>query len=400
MLTRSYPEGVAWLTEAERELDRLGHLQGLERALDRLAFAAIQQGAYADATAAAERHLAIATKAEDQREVSDALNNLALVAWDAGRHDEALALLRRSLAAAAEAGHERGRGRIANDLATLHAERGDHADAVGYLREGLSVAQRIGDRWVAALCIANAAQLYLDRGEYDQAARYSAHALEVALELGDWGLITGGVWRFAAIAAARGEQRQAEGLLERAASLARAIGASFSVHESLYQQAKLLADAGRLEEAERTNQGILEAAAEADARTRLRAELLSIRLRVALGRLGRTAALARLEAMGAAASDTGEQAAIWETIWQVDPTREAARERAASLYRAHYEQAQTVECRDAYARLTGVELPPGPPLPPLLEPTDDRWVESDADALLRKVDEAASELERTAPGRR
>jgi hypothetical protein len=115
---------------------------------------------------------------------------------------------------------------------------------------------------------------------------------------------------------------------------------------------------------------------------------------VALGRLDRTAALVRLEAMGAATTETGEQAAIWETIWQVDPTREDARQHAADLYRAHYEQAQTVECREAYARLTGIELPPGPPLPSPLEPLDDERAELDADALLRKVDEAARELER------
>jgi hypothetical protein len=78
-------------------------------------------------------------------------------------------------------------------------------------------------------------------------------------------------------------------------------------------------------------------------RPRLRAELLSIRLRVALGRLDRTAAINRLEAMSAASDEAGEQTAVWETTWRVDP---------------------------------------------------------DADALLRKVDEAASELERTAPGRR
>jgi predicted ATPase/class 3 adenylate cyclase len=400
MLRRSYPEGVAWLTEAARELDRLGDLQGLETALDRLAFAAIQQGEYADAAAAAERHLAIATRAGDLRGSSDALNNLGLVAWDAGRRDKALALLRRSLAAAVEAGHERGRGRIANDLASLHAERGDHADAVGYLGQALAVAQRIGDRWVIALCIANAAQLYLDRGEYDQAARHGAHALGVALELGDRVLITVGVGRYAAIAVASGQQRQAEQLLERAAALARATGDSFSLHESLYLQARLLADTGRLEEAERSNREILEATAEADARTRLRAELLSIRLRVALGLLEPAAAHTRLEAMRAATTETGEQAAVLETIWQVDPTREDARQRAADLYRDHYEQAQTVECREAYARLTGIELPPGPPLPSPLEPFDDGRAELDADALLRKVDEAASELERKAPGRR
>jgi tetratricopeptide (TPR) repeat protein len=335
MLTRSYPEGVGWLAEAAQELEGLGDWRGLATALDRLAFAAIQQGAYKDAAAAAERQLAIATRVGDHRDASAALHNLGLVAWDAGRRDEALELLRRSLDAAAEAGDERGRGRIASDLATVHAERGDHADAVEYLRQALSVAQRIGDRWVVALCIGNAAELYLERGAYDQATRYTARALEVARELGDW--------------------------------------------------------------AERTNQEILQAAAEADARRRLRAELLSIRLRVALGRLNRTAALARLEAMGAATTETGEQAATLETIWQIDPTRQDARERAADLYRAHYEQAQTVECREAYARLTGVELPPGPPLPSPLEPLDDGRTELDTDALLGKVDEAARELEGRAP---
>jgi tetratricopeptide (TPR) repeat protein len=209
-----------------------------------------------------------------------------------------------------------------------------------------------------------------------------------------------GLGRFAAIAAASGEQQQAEKLFARAVRLARASGDSFVLYSYLHQQAKLLADAGRFEDAERTNQEILEATAEADVRTRLRAELLCIRLRVALGRLDRAGAIARLEKLRAAATEAGEQAAIWETIWRVDPTQEAARERAESHYRAHYEQAQTAECREAYARLTGAELPPGPPLPSPLEPVDDRRVEVDAETLLRKVDEAAKELERTAPDRR
>jgi class 3 adenylate cyclase/predicted ATPase len=400
MRTRSYAQGVTWLSEAATELERLGDLRGLATALDRLAFAAIQQGAYSDAEAAANRHLAIATRAADQREASGALVNLGLVTWDAGRRDEALEFLRRALAAATESGDERRRSRIANDLATLYAEHGYHGDAVEYLRLAQSIAQRIGDQWVAALCIANAAELYLDRGEYALAARYCAHGLGVALELRDWVLITQGLGRFAAIAAASGKHEQAEKLFVRAVTLARSSGDSIALYAYLHQQAKVLADAGRLEEAERINSEILEASAEADARTRLRAELLSVRLRVALGRLDPAAALARLEAMRAAATETGEQAAILETIWQVDPTQEDARERAAELYRAHYEQAQTVECREAYARLTGVELPPSPPLPSPLEPLDDGRAELDADALLRRVDQAAKELEPTAPGRR
>jgi class 3 adenylate cyclase/tetratricopeptide (TPR) repeat protein len=400
MRTRSYEQGVAWLSEAAAELERLGDVRGLATALDRLAFAAIQRGEYSDAEAAANRHLAIATRAADHREVSGALHNLGLVTWDAGRHEEALSLLHRALDVAIEAGDERRRGRLASDLAALHAEGGDHADAVKYLRQALAVAQRIGDRWMVVHNIGNAAELYLERGEYDAAARYATRALGIALELGDWVLITLGVGRFAAVTAASGDQERAEKLFGRAVALARTSGDSIALYAYLHQQAKLLADAGRLQEAERTNQEILEAAAEADVRTRLRAELLSIRLRVALGRLDRTAALARLEAMGAATTESGEQAAIWDTIWQVDPTREDARQHAADLYRAHYEQAQTVECREAYARLTGIELPPGPPLPSPLEPLDDGRAELDADALLRRVDEAAKELEPTAPGRR
>ena len=400
MRTRSYAEGVTWLREGAAELERLGDLPGLAMALDRLAFAAIQQGAHSDAEAVARRHLAIATRVGDQQEVSGALHNLGLVAWDAGRRDEALDFLRRALAAAIEAGDERRRGRLASDLAALHAEHGDHAGAVEYLRQALAVAQRIGDGWMVAHNIGNAVELYLDRGEYAQAARHATHALRVALELGDWVLIALGVGRLATIAAASGERQQAEKLFARAVTFARATGDPFVLCAYLYQQAKLLAAAGRLEEAERTNQEMLEATAEADARTRLRAELLSIRMRVALRRLNPGAALARLEEMGAAATETGKQAAIWETIRQVDPTREDARQRAADLYRAHYEQAQTVECREAYARLTGIELPPGPPLPSPLEPLEDGRAEPDADALLRKMDEAARELERSAPGRR
>ena len=140
---------------------------------------------------------------------------------------------------------------------------------------------------MVALGIANAAELHLDRGEYAQAAHYSAHGLGVALELRDRVLITRGVGR---IRRHRCRERRAttgRELFVRAVTLARAIGDSIALHAYLYQQAKLLADAGRLEEAERTNREILEATAEADARTRLRAELLSIRLRVALGRLDR-----------------------------------------------------------------------------------------------------------------
>ena len=67
MRTRSYAAGVTWLTDAAGELERLGDMPGLATALDRLAFAAIQQGAYRARRRAADHHLAIAIRAGDQR---------------------------------------------------------------------------------------------------------------------------------------------------------------------------------------------------------------------------------------------------------------------------------------------------------------------------------------------
>jgi tetratricopeptide (TPR) repeat protein len=392
MRTRSYTEGVALLEEAAVELEALGELRGLAVALDRLAFAAIQQGAYADAAKAADHHLAIATQVDDPREVSGALHNLGLVAWDSGRRDQALELLRRALDAVAEAGDRRGEGRIASDLAAVYAEGGAHRAAVSYLGQALSIARQIGDRWVVALGIGNAAELYLLRGEYAQAARYSAQVLRVALELGDWAQIIMGVARFAAIATATGEPERAEQLFTRAEALARTVGDTFTLHGYLPQHAKLLADQGRLEEAERLTGEILEPAADTDSPRRLRAELLSLRLRVALGRLPAADAIQRLAAMAAAAEDAGDQAAISETIWRVDPSQEAARADAAARYRTLYEHAPTVEYRDAYAGLTGVELPPGEPLPSPSESVEDAPVDLDLAELLVKVDEAAKEL--------
>jgi class 3 adenylate cyclase/tetratricopeptide (TPR) repeat protein len=392
MRTRSYTEGVALLDEAAAELEALGDVRGLAVALDRLAFAAIQQGAYTDAAKAADHHLAIATQAGDSREVSGALHNLGLVAWDAGRRDEALELLCRALDAAAEAGDRRGEGRIASDLAAVHAEGGAHRPMVEYLGQAVSIARQIGDRWVVALCITNAAELYLLRGEYARAARYSAQALRAALELGDWVPIVMGVGRFAAIAAANGEDERAEQLFTRAEALARTIGDTLTLHAYLQQHAKLLADQGRLEEAERLNREILEPAADTDSPMRLRAELLSLRLRVALGRLPATDAIQRLAAMSAAANDAAEQAAISEAIWRIDPSQETAGRDAAARYRALYQHAPTVEYRNAYAGLTGVELPPGEPLPSPLESVEDPPVGLDLEELLGEVDEAAKEL--------
>jgi hypothetical protein len=110
----------------------------------------------------------------------------------------------------------------------------------------------------------------------------------------------------------------------------------------------------------------------------LPARLLSLRLQVELSGMDRSTAIRELRSLWYSWTEPAEQAAIQNTIWQFDPAQEQARRDAASRYRALYEQAQTVEYREAYERLVGVALPrqsPLPPIPPSVNrPLDVAWV--------------------------
>ena len=78
--------GVTWLTEAPQSWSGSATCEGSRprwTALPSRRHPAQAGVAYTDAWAAADHHLAIATRAGDQREVSGALHNLGLVAWDA-----------------------------------------------------------------------------------------------------------------------------------------------------------------------------------------------------------------------------------------------------------------------------------------------------------------------------
>jgi hypothetical protein len=195
----------------------------------------------------------------------------------------------------------------------------------------------------------------------------------------------------AATATTQSQDREAERLFAQAIALARLLDAPYFLCDWLHQLAKVRFAQDRLDEADRLNQEALEVANERNERDiQVRARLLSLRLQVALGRIDTDAAIGRLQALEDTWVEPHERAALLDTMWQLDPTQEAARKAASDLYRTLYERAPSVEYREAYARLTGVTLPPGPPLPPL-----PKAVEEDlggVDEVLRQVDKAASQL--------
>jgi tetratricopeptide (TPR) repeat protein len=391
MYTQSYAEAVSWLTRAADEFERLGDRHGLSKTLDRITFALYQQGAYDEALATARRHLVIATEAGDLAGVSIALNHTGLVRLNTGQTATALALLQQALDAATRAGDRRRLLYAAGNLGLVHWRRGDHLRAVECYHQALSVAQEMGERQTAGVYIGNLGEVYREQGDHVQATRCFVHALRTAVEVGDWTSVADQVANAAATAAAQGQDQQAERLFAQAIALARLLDAPYFLGGWLHQLAKLHLAQGRLDEAERLNQEALEVADRSNEReVQVPAFLLSLRLQVSHGRIDTDAAIGRLRALEATWAEPHERAALLDTLWQLDPTQEVARKAAADLYRTLYERGPSTEYREAYTRLTGVTLPPGPSLPPLPKVVEEDV--GDLDELLEQVEKAASQL--------
>jgi predicted ATPase/class 3 adenylate cyclase len=389
--TQSYAEAVSWLTRAADEFERLGDRQGLSKTLDRITFALYQQGAYDEALATARRHLVMATEAGDLAGMSIALNYTGLVRLNTGQTAAALTLLQQALDTATRAGDRRCLLYAAGNLGLAHWRYGDHKRAVACCHQALSVAQEMGDRQIAGVYIGNLGAVYRDQGDHIQATKCFVHALRIALELGDWTSVADQAACLAAMATAQGQDREAERLFAQAIALARLLDAPYFLCDWLHQLAKVRFAQDRLDEADRLNQEALEVADERNERDiQVRARLLSLRLQVTLGRIDTDAAIGRLRALEGTWAEPHERAALLDTLWQLDPTQEAARKAAADLYRTLYERGPSIEYREAYARLTGVTLPPGAPLPPLPKVVEEDV--GDLDELLRQVDKAASQL--------
>ncbi|HEV3464482.1 MAG TPA: tetratricopeptide repeat protein [Actinomycetota bacterium] len=386
--TKSYAEAVRWLTLATETFEDLGDRRGLSRALDRLAYALIQQGAYPRAAEVSRRHLLLATEAGDQAAMSVALDHLGLVSAYTGDTAKALDLLRRSLAVATAAGDRRGVVHAANNLGGLYASRGEHLEALECASTALRVATEIGYRQMAGVATGNLGELYRERGDHERATACFADALRIAVELGDWTSVANRVASLAATAADLGDPEEAEQRYTLAIRLARTLEAPHFLCEWLHGLAQLQASAGRAGEAERHNQEALAIAGRhAEREVELRARLLRLRLPVERGHRPGPAAAREALALEPEWSGEGGQparAAVLDAAAQLDPTLTHARATAATLYRELYDRGPNPRYRQAHERLTGTTLPPAPPLPPV--PGAALEARPDVGALLRRIE--------------
>ncbi|MEV4343001.1 tetratricopeptide repeat protein [Actinoplanes sp. NPDC049596] len=390
MYTHSYAESVSWLQRALDGFNLLGDLAGVSRTMERMTFALFRQGSYADTLAMARQHLSMAAEAQDLSAMSAALNHLGLVHLNTGRLKEALDHLRRALATAEEADDRHWILHAANNLGWASLRGADHVQAIASYGRALAVARDIGARHTGAVIVGNMSEIYRDQGDYRRARTCVMYSLRVAVELGDASSVVDLVAGLGIITAGERRPGEAQRLLERAIELARDLDAPYYLCAWLHRLASLHLAADRPAAAGLLNAESLRIAEEHGERdTLVHAFVLSVRLRAAAGELSTGQAAEMLRAAAEEWTEPHEVALLLDAVWRADPDDTGARDTAAAIYRELYERAPSIEYRDAYRKLTGVLLPPGPPLPEL-----PAWIAAeggpDLATLLRRIDRPAT----------
>jgi len=401
-----FPRALELLEEQLQIATRLGDRQSAGNALGNIALVYWHQADIARARSYLEQQLAIAREADDREQICRALCNLAIMLVAEGRYTEALDCLEEQLLLARSIGYMRSVSHALGWMGIVYRHRGELDQALGYLEQQLQMARGMDDRPVQSYTLHEIGIVHEVLGDDRRALTWYLDALRMACEsedlsiaapiinslgriyehAGDWrraiqchtasariaeercerlylGLALGAL---AGAYVAQGCDGEAELLFERV--LASDLPQPYERCECLQQYAELLFRQGRYDDAHRMNDEALRLAREiARADVQNRAEVLAIRLQLALGSIDLGSGIAALEQLLPAWPGSAEHAPIQYEIWRLDGTREAARRTAANAYRELYQGSPRSEYRHRYREMTGEDLLDPPPLPELPE---------------------------------
>ncbi|MDQ3767322.1 MAG: tetratricopeptide repeat protein [Actinomycetota bacterium] len=362
---QSYDESLQWLVEARDLYEAVGDEEGVATTLECLARTYLERGDYPRALSCGERQMEIASAQGDEASACAAGENLGRILWQRGEYRAAIDHFERVLASATRIGYRQMVVAAGNDMAGCHTELGEYDSAVKNLQSAFDAATAIGYQWACGLIVGNTGRLYLRLGEHRQASICFGYELRLLTELGNWRRLLNTLGDVAVLKEAQGSQREAEYLVDRAIRLGRAMEAPYFLCELLHLRADLHTRRMRYGDAKVDNQEALRIATALDDKdVQLRANILSLRLRAALGE-PKDEVLKGFEALLGPASGDREAADINYEKWCLDPLQEASRVTAANLYGHLHERMPDVTYRRRYKELTGEVLSRPPALPPL-----------------------------------
>jgi predicted ATPase/DNA-binding SARP family transcriptional activator len=247
-----------YLAESRRWLERA--LQGVDdappllrrRALTAASAVALLQGDYEAGVRFAERSLAAAREAGDERLIANGLSNLGAITLAAGDRARARSLLEEAVELARSVDDERIAALAINNLGDLALTEGDYARARPLFEESLAILRRRGDAANIARSLFNLASVELMLGSPTAAASRFRESIELGRDTGDKEDLAWCLLGVAGVAARTGDGLRAAALLGSGVALLDAIGAAFKpferhLHDDAAERAQALIGADAYE---------------------------------------------------------------------------------------------------------------------------------------------------------
>jgi tetratricopeptide (TPR) repeat protein len=163
--------GLALAIEFENDEEKAAILQGMGNVYRRL-------GKQDDALWNYQQSLEIKKKLGDKRGMAASFNQMSQIQDELGKSDEALKGYQRALQLRREIGDKRGVGDSLIDLGTFYHDRGHYDEALKFSKEALQIERELGSEANQGLCLSNIGSAYFFKGEYEDAFTYFQQALQ------------------------------------------------------------------------------------------------------------------------------------------------------------------------------------------------------------------------------
>ena len=361
----AYQESLRWLEEAVTLYEELEDTEGLSAAEGDRGLAYWYLGDGEKALHYLQRRQMLAESVEDRRSASIAVANMGIVYWSQGQLDQALNCFQQKLAIDEALGDQLSISKVYGNMGIVYSSQGNVAEALACYEQKLHTDVELGDQEGVSKVLTSMGMLYGRLGD-PRAMICLRKGLQITLEIGDRQGTSTVLGNMLSVKLMQNDVAGAKQLADRAIALSRLIESPLFLCGQLHDYATLCQQRGEMERAKLLNDEALLLARQVNRQeTILSAQILDVRLRLAMNELDEAPAVAELKAILAERKEPVERAALNYAIWQILPDDAVAKQTAVTLYEELYEQTPDIGYSGRYYEITRRRLPAPTPLPEL-----------------------------------